>query len=380
MKQKMMKKTTQTVIIGLLMSATAVVGLTGCQAKTSEKATVTAESKTTAVTPTKEATVAEKYKAIIADYMKQIPAVEPGQLASEDMQNQFVKEMENLFAKKADSKSVHKLYEEGITQLAPKAADKFTALAIAMLRKNSFNDYTAIESYSNDPKFVEKFFKEAESIDLKYVKFNRQSDSIKDKAVQELVQGAMEKGYYISSSEGMLYYLVDFTEFAKYRSYNSPGMAAILETMAIDDLEPMMSDAAFIVDTDNVAARAYNIESLIPIAKGSVYEQFLGIRFKDHMNMLFFGTNNTPAYDYDTNRVSEVTVDLFKRLQTLEGTKMAALTTEYMALLEANEGKLDDGIRAEVDKLITALGTQLGVDSQREKQFSDWMTGENVSF
>ncbi len=320
-----------------------------------------------------------QYEGIMNAYIKELPTVDLQNPAAAAIQTKLVEDMVQLFGKGASSKDIHSLYIKGITQLDAKNADKFTAYALSGLRKNSFEDYKQIEKYSNDQAFVQTFFKEAERVDYHYIALNRSVDSVQDSTIQDLIHVANEQGYFIASSEGMLFYLVDFTEFAKYRLYNSPEMAAFIEMQAIDDLDPRTSDAALIIDGNTLAARAYGIEQRLSDFKGTRYEKYMAVMLKYYMLALFFGENNTPMFDYETNRINETSVDLYKNIQTIEGSYIAELIKDYMDILSANDGILDDATREKAMALIDGIYVIYDVDEQTDVDFGQWMSGVSVA-
>lgn len=353
---------------------------TDTTSSTSASSQVTTESATTAKPETTATTAAlsateQKYIAKIKDYLVQLPAEKPGTAASADVQTKLVSQMTKLYAQKASSKDIYTLYLQGIKQLSPDKADMFTACAISGMRRNSFEDYTTLEKLASQSGFLDRFFEEAKLVDFKYVKLNQDPQAIDDKEIRTLVENAKAQGYYIASSEGMLYNLVDFTAFAKYRQYNSKPMAALIETLAIDALDPMTSDAAFLIDLDTLAARTYNMGKLLEDYQGTRYEQYMVARFKDHMTMLFYGVNNNPVFNYQDNTIDPKSQVLFKDIQNLEGTRMADLIRQFSALVEANGGKMDDATREKGNQLLASIQSSFKLTDDEMAGYSDWMSG-----
>lgn len=373
--RKDLKKITTYALIALLLFS-----LSGC-APAEKPPIVDVEVTPPVNTPDVEVVVNDiekSYQSILEGYLQALPSEPIGNAAPMDTQNKLVENMIQLFKDKATSKELYAQYVNGIKQLSPAQADKFTAYAISGMRRNSFEDYTAIEKYSNDPKFLENFFKEAEAMDYKYIVLNQNSENIQDPQIKELVETAKSQGYFVSSAEGMLFYLVDFTEFAKYRNYNTRPMASLIETLAIDNLDPMTSDAALIVNGSTMAARTYGIEKMMNDYKGSLYEQYLAVRFKDHMFMLFFGVNNTPTFSYETNRITEEAIDQFKDISTLENTVMGQLVGEFMTVLEANGGIIDDSAREKANQILQKIDEKYGLTDTSMTDFGQWMSGNAV--
>lgn len=382
----MMKK--QRLLVLLLTLAAALWAFAGCQKapgvvnpteETTEIQSVT-EATTEATEPQTEA-VNENvviYESKLEAYMKDLPAVAKGTVSDDTTQKKLVDQMVALYDQKAKSTEIRALYIYGIEKLGPEQADHFTAYAVAGLRRNSFEDYTAIEKFSNDQTFMERFFKEGESVDFKFIQFNLKTEAIKDAEIKTLVLAAKEKGYFIASSEGMLYYLVDFTEFAKYRAYNTEAMADLLVTLAIDDLEPMTSDAAIIIDNDTLAARTYGIEKMLKDYKGSLYERYLVVRLKDHLQILFFGTNNSPIFDYENNKITADGRKLFESVASVEGTVMADIASEFLDLLETTDGILTDQMLELSRGLVNMADERYEATEQDMTNFGLWMSGQSI--
>ncbi len=321
--------------------------------------------------------VEQAYRDKLAAYLEQLPvASDEIKPAIDAEQADLVKQMARLYAGAADSRDIFALYLSGITQLSPASADLFTAYAISGMRRNSFEDYTEIEySYTSDPAFLDRFFAEAEKYGFNWIELNRQVDAITDTKVKALVKGAQEQGYYVASSEGMIYYLVDFTRFAEYRIANSRPMADLIVTQAIDSLDPMSSDAAFIIDLPTLAARTYGIGQTLEDYKGSRYEKFLASRFRDHLNLLFFGIDNTPNFDYSTGLMTDEAKATLADAATLTETFMGQLTTEFLALIEANAGKMDDATREKAWALLDKVDEFYGLTDEDKGDYGQWMSG-----
>ncbi|MDD2533468.1 MAG: hypothetical protein PHC86_02065 [Eubacteriales bacterium] len=329
------------------------------------------------LTPDTQGPTAQKYLAKLAEYQLDLPAdTAPTTLASLTVQQKLVDDMIALYTQKAPSKAIHTLYLQGITQLAPEAADTFTAYAISGMRRNSFEDYQMLEQFANTQGSLDRFFKIAEPYEFNYLQLNRHVDAIHDPTIKALVVTAQDQGYYIASAEGMLYYLVDFSVFAQYRQSNTASMADLILSLAIDSLDPLSSDAARIVEPWVLAARTYGIERMLADYQGSPYEKYVASRFRDHLVMLLFGLNNTPNFSYETGLITPEAQALFTELQTLEGSQIAMLTTQLQAVLAANGGKLNDTNREQAMALLNGVDKQYNLSETDLEQYGLWMSGQ----
>ncbi|MDF1615862.1 hypothetical protein [Petrocella sp. FN5] len=322
--------------------------------------------------------VEKKYEDILGAYRSALPIKQSDEPVSSDAQKVWVKDMRTLYDEKGTSKAIYDLYKEGISKLASEEADLFTAYAISGMRRNSFEDYSDLESYVLQPDFLDRFFLEAKPYDYKYIKLSQNVDKIEDAEIKALLLAAKNQGYYIASAEGMLFYLVDFTEFAKNRDYNTKPMRDLLITLAIDSLEPMASDGGFVVDGDTIAARTYGMEKMLEEYEGTLYERYMAIRFKDHMSMLLMGIDNSPTFDYDNQRLKEDSIRVFKEIQTLEDSYMAELVTDFMELVSSNNHILDESVRGEAYELLNRIDDKYNLTMEDVSSFGTWMSGLGV--
>jgi hypothetical protein len=322
--------------------------------------------------------VEQSYQSQLAAYRAQLPVTDMGALspAAADVQNDWVNRMKRLYKDQATSREIFTLYLSGIRQLSPDAADLFTACAISGMRRNSFEDYTEIEqNYLSDSGFLKRFLAEAEKYDFDYLALCHHPDMLQDTKVRSLVSEAQDQGYYVASSEGMLYYLVDFTHFAAYRAVNTKPMADLIESLAIDCLEPMSVDGGFVVDLKTVAARTYGLAASLRDYHGSSYEKFLVSRFRDHMTLLLFGIDNTPNYDYSTGIMHSEALSVLKDVASLKNSTMGQITAEFLEILAANNNKVDESVQQKTWDLLNKINTIYGITADESDDYGQWMSG-----
>ena len=322
--------------------------------------------------------VEKKYEDTLATYMNALPIKQSNEPALSSEQKKWITDMKNLYADEGTSKAIFELYKMGISKLDQEAADLFTAYAITGLRRNSFEDHMVLESYTLKTDFWDRFFKEAERYDYKYIKLSQNVDDIEDDEIKTLVTEAKDQGYYLASGEGMMFYLVDFTEFARNRDYNSEPMRDLLITLAIDTLEPIAADGGFIVEGDIVAARTYGMGKMLENYEGTLYEKYMAIRFKDHMNMLLMGIDNSPTFNYEDQRIKEDYIRIFKEIQTLEDNYMAELVTEFMELVSSNDNILDETVRTEAYEMLDKIDEKYNLTLEDISSYGTWMSGLGV--
>jgi hypothetical protein len=97
------------------------------------------------------------------------------------------------------------------------------------------------------------------------------------------------------------------------------------------------------------------------------------------MTMLLYGLNNTPTFSYETNRITEGAVDLFKEIQTLEDSFMAELVRTFMEILEANDGIIDEAAREKAKEIFVKMDEKYNVTDEVLDDFGQWMSGNAVA-
>jgi len=316
-----------------------------------------------------------KYEAIIQEYLEQIPEETVTHTpVSEEDQSILINRMVQLYEEKASTKELYEIYLGGIRLLSPKQADKFVAYAISGMNNNIYEDATNIEELAYDPIFFQAFFEEADQVHYKYIDLNRETQLIMNQEVREIVEAAKDQGYYVASSEGMLYYLVDFTVFANYRNYNTASMATLIEILAFDALDPMTSDAALIVSGSTLAARTYYIEKKLEAYKSAQDMAPLAARYKEYMFMLLYGANNTPTFSYETNRLTDESMRFFEEVEMLEDSYMSESVKEFRRIVEANDGIIDEATRDKTKEIFIEIDKRYGITDDGYYDFEPWMS------
>lgn len=317
----------------------------------------------------------DQYDAIIQAYLEQIPEETVTQTPiSEEEQSILVNKMVQLYEEKASTKEIYELFLDGIIQLSPKQGDKFVAYAISGMNNNIYDDSMNLEKIAYDSIFFEAFFKEADRVQYKYIDLNRETQFIMNQEVREIVEAAKDQGYYVASSEGMLYYQVDYTVFANYRNYNTMSMATLIEILAFDTLDPMTSDAALIVSGSTLAARTYYIEKKLEAYISAQDMAPLAARYKEYMFMLLYGVNNTPTFSYETNRLTDESMSLFEEVEMLEDSYMSESVKEFRRIVEANDGIIDESTRDKTKEIFIEIDKRYGTTDDGYYDFEPWIS------
>lgn len=360
----------------LLLLTLALSLATGCQKKAAIVETP-AESVTAveSTTPVAEAP-ANPYAEIIKGYESKIGYVSVDAVAkSEAEQKSLVDAMKKLKAEKASSLKVFAFFKANIESLRAPYADEFAAYGVSALRLNSFNDYIQTDKYFSVEANLKQFFAEAEKVAFNYLDLKHQVSKLADSELKKMMEAATSQGYILSSAEGMVFPVVDFTEFAKYKVLYSPEFAAIMDQEAYDNAQILVSDGGLVAGLDHIAARIFEADQDLKNSADNKYQKYLVMNYTDRLAMLLYGTNNTPAYDYETLKLREEVALLYKKMVTYKDTKTATYIEMQMAILEEADGKYTDATTAKIGELLKKIRTDYNVTPQDETGFQDLMSG-----
>lgn len=350
--------------------------LTGCN-KNPNTGEIPPESVTPVetTTPVEEAAV-NPYAKIIETYSNKIGYLKVETEAKTEAEQQaLVEEMKKLKKSGAKSIDIFKLYQDNIEGLRAPYSDDFAQTAISGLRLNSFNDYVQTEKYFNVRENLDEYFDEAEKYAFSYLDLKREADKIADPELKKIMADAAAQGYELISAEGMVFPVVDFTEFAKYKELYSPEFAAVLDQFSYSNVQILVSDGGLVASLDHMAARIFQAENELKNASDSKYQKYLAMIYADNFTLLLFGTNNSPAYDYETLKIREEMALLFKQMSTETDSKTATYIQMHMAVLEASEGKYDEATTAKINELINKIRSDFKVTEADETSFQNWMSG-----
>lgn len=300
--------------------------------------------------------------------------------ASAEEQKKLLADMEALVKAKKPSQVVFGEFEKGIAKLSPENANQYAAMALSIMRKNSFEDYKPYEEYFGAMPGSDKqkgFFDLAQSYEFNYYDLKQNADKAKDADLKQMFDLAKSQGYLLVSSEGMIFPIVDYTEFAKYGAAYTKDFAALMDQEAFGCIQIMVSDAALIVPIEQVAALALEADKQISEVPASKYKDYLVMNYVDYLRMLFFGTDNTPMYDYESGKIREEVAVLYKRLAEMTGTKTADYVNMQMSILEGSGGKYDDATREKINALLDKILKDYEVTEETKNSYYSWMSGES---
>ncbi|MDT3424807.1 hypothetical protein J2Z22_000319 [Paenibacillus forsythiae] len=124
---------------------------------------------------------------------------------------------------------------------------------------------------------------------------------ITDPGVRALLTETFAYGYKLETSEGMYYPVMHYEGFKPFKPYIGKDIAAYIDLMAVDSNKPALSDAAIVISWDELINRGLALESFVKKYPKSNRTAAVNDRMKLVRTFVFYGSNNTPAYEYGTS-------------------------------------------------------------------------------
>lgn len=181
--------------------------------------------------------------------------------------------------------------------------------------------------------------------------------SIQDAGIRKLLIEARDKGYKIESSEGMYYPVMHYEGFRAFQSYIAKDVAAYIDLMATESNRPASYDAGIVITWDEVIARAVIMEDFIQKYPKSNRISTVRTELGYAVSRMFYGEDNTPAYDYDSDIIDPALKRAYKDV-LLEGpgdSHILKIVQNLLLKLEAAKNQFTPAIESYLKNALKGL-------------------------
>lgn len=169
--------------------------------------------------------------------------------------------------------------------------------------------------------------------------------AISDPALKDALQAVSDRGYKIIVPEGMYEAVIDYGVYREFEKYLPPDIAAYIEIMAAESGGRMAEDGAIIIPLEEVYARALACESFETGYPDSVKRDDVKALYCRYINAYFYGLNNTPAFDYESNKLSREFLDSYQKAPAeTSGSNLENATVGYLKILKDNDFMLTPAV------------------------------------
>lgn len=125
-----------------------------------------------------------------------------------------------------------------------------------------------------------------------------------DASLRALLQQARDSGYRLVMLEGSLYPIMNYMAFQKYISYVKPDIKQYINIMAVETSNLAADDGALVIGYQEILNRAMNQERFLNEYPKSNRVQQVKNLMNNYTLYTFYGLNNTPLFDYETNKMT----------------------------------------------------------------------------
>jgi len=134
--------------------------------------------------------------------------------------------------------------------------------------------------------------------------FTKLMERTQDSDLRALLKEARDSGYRLVMLEGSLYPIMNYMAFQKYISYVKPDIKQYINIMAVETSNLAADDGALVIGYQEVLNRALNQERFLNEYPKSNRVQQVKNLMNNYTLYTFYGLNNTPLFDYETNKMT----------------------------------------------------------------------------
>jgi uncharacterized protein YdbL (DUF1318 family) len=198
------------------------------------------------------------------------------------------------------------------------------------------------------PSMEQRFTKSSvqESIGKVYKFGDSFSDVInrsKDSSLKSLLKEADASGYKLETAEGYYFPVVNYAAFQQFRPYVTDDIQAYIDIMTVESDQASVKDAGLVIGYQQLVNRALTQERFVQQFPKSNRTAQVRSLFDNYKIYTFYGTNNTPLFDYESKKMQPNAIKGYTAL--LQYTKTGNspylnLLRKFMDLSADNDYKL----------------------------------------
>lgn len=206
-----------------------------------------------------------------------------------------------------------------------------------------------LESKYGEPN-IQKCFTEQSRKD------NKIGPKTENAELKELLRETYAGGYKVESAEGYFSPVIDYEGYKDYSAYSTSDIAAYIDLMAVESNQPPAKDAALKISWEEVLRRGVNQENFINQYQQSPRIGKVKQLFGQYLLYAFYGTNNTPLFNYDSKTINPEARKCYSNLSSQESDFLQTIN-QYFREIKKNNYTLTEDVESYRKKgLILFLG------------------------
>lgn len=233
--------------------------------------------------------------------------------------------------------------------------DAWTATRMTLQLENAQKAHLPVYSEKVFPENVQK------AINSSYIKnknltYTALLNGIKDPKIRAILIEGRDKGYKLETSEGMYYPVMHYEGFKVFKPKVSKDIAAYIDIMATESNRPSVFDGAIVISWTELTNRALVLEDFVTKYPASNRSVALQEELLYATTRLLYGTNNTPAYDYDAQVIQpEVKKAYEEALKNNKAdTRILTVLEKLLQLLNSTNNKFTPEIEKFLDQTVNS--------------------------
>ncbi|PYE47581.1 hypothetical protein HUB98_20965 [Paenibacillus barcinonensis] len=156
----------------------------------------------------------------------------------------------------------------------------------------------------------------------------------KDNTLRNLLQQARDSGYRLTMIEGSLYPIMDYAAFDKYTAYVNKDIKQYIQIMEVETSNISTEDGGLMIGYQEMLNRALNQEQFLNDYPKSNRKQQVQMLMNEYTFYTFYGLDNTPLFDYDTNVMDANAQKGYKAVLQRNSSKNSAFLKKLNAFME----------------------------------------------
>lgn len=124
-----------------------------------------------------------------------------------------------------------------------------------------------------------------------------------DANLKKLLTQTRDAGYKLETAEGMYYPVINYEKYKVFGNHTTTDIRSYIDIMAMESGQAATKDAALRIGYQQLAGRVLAQEAFLNQYPHSNRTQAIKKLHDLYFFYTFYGTNNTPLFDYDTGKI-----------------------------------------------------------------------------
>lgn len=259
-------------------------------------------------------------------------------------QEDIMNEYENIANKECGISEYVSFANENIKYLSPDNASKL----ILKLEEIQKKYHIELEDKYYTPEIQSKL---DEIFKPDYDLSNINLENIKDEEASKLLEGTINLGYKVETTEGAFFPIIDYSFYQKYFAYVTSDIKDYISIMTEESDGVPVKDAGLVISWEELLERACNQEKFLAEHKESVKFEDIKALYREYVTFAIYGLDNTPLFNYEDKIMNDDAKEAYEKIIT-KNSKLSQALKDYYDIIEKNGFKLTDNVENFRDDLI----------------------------